>query len=367
MACSSPAPEPARVWHAGVVNVDTADDVVLNVELITLTNDQSEFGPISLQVAVAGPDDGPLILCVHGWPETWHSWRFQMEHFAAQGFRVAAMNVRGYPGSSTPADIAAYRLSELAGDTAAVIAHIGGGAPAILFGHDWGAPIVWQTARLHPDSVRAVAGLSVPYRPTTPGDPMQLWEALYADRFFYMKYFQEPGVAEAAFGADIDTALRKVYYAGSADGWQSWFAHHPADHAFLDGLVDPDPAPKWMAPDALAPTLEEFAGHPLHGLFNRYRAQGLDAEELPGMAPDKLAQPVCFIGGAEDIVRKFVPGVDVFQHAGNDCDDFRGLTIIEGSGHWVQQEKPHETNVALDAFVSSFPNPGLPTPGNAAQ
>jgi len=107
--------------HANETDVSAVD-----VELVTLKHEASEFGPITLRVAATGPEDGPLIVCVHGWPETWHSWRFQMEHFAAQGFRVAAMNVRGYPGSSTPTEIAAYRLSELAGDVAAVVAELGG-------------------------------------------------------------------------------------------------------------------------------------------------------------------------------------------------------------------------------------------------
>ena len=76
-------------------------------------------GDISLNVAVLG--QGPLILCIHGWPELWYSWRHQMSHFAELGYTVAAMDVRGYGGSSKPDEIAAYTLVELAGDAAAVI------------------------------------------------------------------------------------------------------------------------------------------------------------------------------------------------------------------------------------------------------
>jgi len=122
-------------------------------------------GSIELNVAVAG--SGPLILCVHGFPELWYSWRHQIAHFSARGYTVAALDVRGYGGSSKPHEIAAYSIRNLASDVASVIDQLGGGK-AILFGHDWGAPIVWSTALLHPDKVRAVAGLSVPYVPRGP-------------------------------------------------------------------------------------------------------------------------------------------------------------------------------------------------------
>src|ERR1700710_231623 len=119
-------------------------------------------GSIDLNVAVAG--EGPLIVCVHGFPELWYSWRHQIAHFSGLGYKVAALDVRGYGGSSKPSEIAAYSIRNLASDVAAVIDQLGGGT-AILFGHDWGAPIVWNTALLYPGKVVAVAGLSVPFVP----------------------------------------------------------------------------------------------------------------------------------------------------------------------------------------------------------
>ncbi len=95
-------------------------------------------GLIDLNVAVAG--DGPLILSVHGFPELWYSWRYQIAHFSEHGYKVAALDVRGYGGSSKPHEIEAYSIRNLASDVAAAIDQLGGGT-AILFGHDWGAPI----------------------------------------------------------------------------------------------------------------------------------------------------------------------------------------------------------------------------------
>jgi pimeloyl-ACP methyl ester carboxylesterase len=304
---------------------------------------------IEIRVAVAG--DGPLVLFVHGWPELWYSWRHQMDHFSARGFTVAAMDVRGYGGSSKPTGVERYTLPELAGDAAAVIDSLGG--EAILVGHDWGAPICWQTARLHPDRVRAVAGLSVPYLVVGPDSMMDLWDLLYADRFFYMKYFQALGVAEAELGADNERSLRMIWYSACADGGDALIMEKPADATMLDGLVDPDPFPAWMSADDIAVYATAFDEGGWTGPLNRYRALRLDSEQLGDQTdpPPEVLQPATFIGGELDPVRNMVTGVDLFADADANLADSRGVTVIPGAGHWVQQEAPDETNAALDAFV----------------
>jgi pimeloyl-ACP methyl ester carboxylesterase len=308
-------------------------------------------GNINLRVAVAG--SGPLILCIHGWPELWYSWRHQMKHFAARGFTVAAMDVRGYGGSSNPPEIEAYRLTELCADAAAVIDELGGGE-AIVFGHDWGAPIAWNTARLHPDKVRAVAGLSVPYTPIGPVSPLDMWRDRYAGKFFYQLYIEQPGVAEAECGADHANALRRIYYGACGDADKSLFAPKGPDAGLLDGTIDPDPFPAWMTCDDLAVYVEAFEASGWVGPFNRYRAQGLDAVDIGSLPDAELTQPAAFVAGARDGVRDFVPGLDLFDFAPVFCTDFRGSTIIPDVGHWVQQEAPAATNAALDAFVDSL-------------
>ena len=310
-------------------------------------------GEIDLRVAVTG--SGPLILCIHGWPELWYSWRHQLRHFAAHGFTVAAMDVRGYGGSSKPTEIAAYTLTELASDAAAVIDALGGGQ-AIVFGHDWGAPIAWNTARLHASKVTAVAGLSVPYTPVGPHSSLELWEALYPDKFFYQLYVQEPGVVEAELSVDVTASLRKIYYGGSGDGGNSLLEPKHLGATLLEGLIDPDPFPAWMSADELRVYTDAFSAGGWHGPFNRYRAQNLDAEQLgslfdPGPA---IVQPAAFVAGEFDGVRRFVPGVDLFDLADSACLDFRGSTIIPGVGHWVQQEAPDAVNAALTEFVSGL-------------
>lgn len=334
---------------------DTGSVSIHDVTTQIISTDSAAHGPIDLNVAVSGREGDPLVVFVHGWPETWHTWQAQMDHVVGLGFRAAALDVRGYGASSRPEPVEAYRLVELAADLAAVVSALSPGAPAILVGHDWGAPIVYQTARLYPDLVRAVAGMSVPYLPASPGDPMDLWDVVYAGRFFYMRYFQELGVAEAAFEADLPAALRKIYFAASADAPEGlWGSEQPEDAAMLDFLVDPDPAPDWMSAERVAAVAEANAGGSTHGWFNRYRAQKFDGDDVAEAAPTNISQPACFIAGESDIVRNFVAGVDLFAGAEAAYDDARGLTIIEGAGHWVQQEKPAETNAALEAFLTTL-------------
>lgn len=308
-------------------------------------------GEVELNVAVEG--EGPLILCVHGWPELWYSWRHQMAHFSGLGFKVAALDVRGYGDSSRPHPIDAYTMRNIASDVAAVIDALGGGQ-AILFGHDWGAPIVWNTTLIYPDKVRGVAGLSVPYMPRGEQSFLKLAEAIYAGRFFYQLYFQQEGVAEAEFERDVRDSLRRIYYSVSGD--------FPAENAgaftakapsagFLDGLPDPRLFPGWMSEADLDVFAAAFEKSGFRGPLNRYRAQHIDFEELEEFKGAKITRPACFIAGERDPVRHFVPGIDLYERAGDHLADFRGSTIIPAIGHWVQQEAPEATNRALETFV----------------
>lgn len=319
---------------------------MIDVDVTTVSN-----GDISIEVATKG--EGPLVVFVHGWPELWYSWRHQIEHVAARGYRAAALSVRGYGNSSNPTEVERYTIRELAGDVAAVIDALGDG-PAVVVGHDWGAPIVWNTARLHPGSVRAVMGMSVPYVPIGPTSLIELFGQIYEGRFFYQLYFQEPGVAEAELGADNARSLRMIYYGASGEGSGTFVDDKSADATLLEGMVDPESLPSFITADDLATYAAAYATSGWHGPLNRYRAQGLDADDLGRIDAADLVQPAAFVGGELDSVRRFMPGLDLYDFAPNHCTDFRGTTIVPGVGHWVQQEAPAATNAALDRFLDSL-------------
>lgn len=308
-------------------------------------------GDVTLRVEVSG--DGPPILCVHGWPELPHSWRHQVEHFTRRGFSVAALDVRGYGASSSPPEVERYTLTELAADVAAVARALGD--QVILFGHDWGAPIAWHAAIRHPEVVRAVAGLSVPFTPPGPVSLLDLFDQVYAGRFFYMLSFQAPGVVEAEFEADVRTALRRVYHAGSAAATVSLLPDGPRDATLLSLLPDPPAGPLgFMSDGDLDHYVSVFERSGFRGAFNRYRAVALDPVATADIAGATVDRPACFVGGEHDLVRSMVPGLDLFADAGAGCTDFRGTTIVAGAGHWVQQEAPAEVNAALDVFVDGL-------------
>ena len=309
-------------------------------------------GAIDLEVKIQG--DGPLILCVHGWPELWYSWRHQMRYFAERGYRVAAMNVRGYGGSSHPKDIESYTLKNLASDVAAVAVGLSK-TPVILFGHDWGAPIAYQSALLYPEVFYAVAGLSVPYVAQSETSTIELWKEIYADQFFYQLYFQAKDQGEKELEIDVRESLRIIYHALSGDAPDNeWLKNKSPRSGLLDELESPIAYADWLSKEDLLVYVEAFKTSGFVGPLNRYRAQTLDPAESPQLIGKRLEQATCLIAGAKDPVRHFVKGNDLYASAENFCDDFREATIIDGAGHWIQQEAPEKTNLALHRFINSL-------------
>src|ERR1700760_4376243 len=121
--------------------------------------------------------EGPLVLLVHGFPESWYSWRHQLPALAEAGYRAVAIDVRGYGRSSKPADAAAYRmLGHVAGNVG--VGHALGEQRAVVIGHDWGSPIAANSALLRPDVFSAVALLSVPYSPRGTRRPTEVFTGL---------------------------------------------------------------------------------------------------------------------------------------------------------------------------------------------
>jgi pimeloyl-ACP methyl ester carboxylesterase len=247
-------------------------------------------------------------------------------------------------------------MTELTADVVGVIEALGE-EQAVLVGHDWGAPIVWQTALLHPERVRAVSGLSVPHLARGPIKPMEMWKQIYGDIFFYQLYFQEPGKAEAELEADIPTALRKTYFSGCADAAaldRTFLTEKKKDAKFLDGLVDPDPLPDWLRAEDIDYYASQFEKAGFRGGLNRYRNQDRDWEQLPQLAELKVEQPALFIAGELDPVLAFVPGISLLDMMDAHYTDLRGKTLVAGAGHWVQQEKPDEVNRALLEFLEGL-------------
>ncbi len=304
---------------------------------------------VKIRAAIEG--SGPLVVMVHGFPESWFSYRHQMTPIAQAGFTACAIDVRGYGGSDKPYPVAEYAMDRMVGDVAGVIEALSPNKRAILIGHDWGAPIVWNSALVRPDRVRAVCGLSVPYMgvPTRPFT--EIFEEVFTKRgrFFYQAYFQKEGVAEAEAEANVREFLRKFYYAISGDAPDgTWPIDKPVDATLLDRLVDPDPFPAWLTPADLDYYVGEFERSGLRGPINRYRNHERDFAYLQQFKGRKIEQPSLFIGGERDLVLKMIPGRSEFQAMMRaELTDLRAAEILPGCGHWTQQERPAEVNALL--------------------
>lgn len=307
-----------------------------------------DAGNARLRVAVEG--EGPLVLMVHGFPESWYSWRHQMGPIAQAGFTAAAIDVRGYGGSDKPQPVDAYSMEQLTGDVAGVARALQPDAPAILIGHDWGAPIVWNTALSRPEAISAVAGLSVPFSGVPARPFTEIFKELFTDKghFFYQAWFQEVGPPEAEAEADVRDFLRKFYFGISGDAPDGSWPQKPHGSTMLEGMMDPGVFPAWLSDADLDYYVAEFEGSGFRGPISRYRNHETDFAWLQQFKGRKLEMPTLLIGGDRDPAfngfgRIADPSAMMRQHV----TDLRGAHVLPGIGHWTQQEAPAEVNRLL--------------------
>ncbi|MDQ6684336.1 MAG: alpha/beta hydrolase [Pseudomonadota bacterium] len=307
---------------------------------------------ITLRVAEQG--SGPLVLLCHGWPESWYSWRSQIEALAAAGWRVAAPDMRGYGGSSAPQAVDQYTLLHLIGDLVGLVRALGE-RQAVIVGHDWGSVVAWHAALLRPDMFRAVAGLSVPYAPPSHTDLLSALHKLGITTF-YMQYFQQEGVAEAELEADVRSALHKIYYGGSGDA--------PGGTAF--GILAPgagvlarrDPPaqlPPWLSEADLDYYTAEFGRAGFRGGLNWYRNLRRSFELLGPWRDQPIGQPSLFIAGERDAVLQFPGSKKQIESFHKTLPGLVGSHILEGAGHWIQRERAARVNELLLEFLRGLP------------
>jgi epoxide hydrolase A/B len=315
---------------------------------------------VTLQVHEAGDLANPTVVLCHGFPELGYSWRHQTVPLAEAGYHVIAPDQRGYGHSSAPREIAAYGIGDLTGDLLALLDHFGKD-DAVFVGHDWGALIVWDLARLHPQRVRSVVGVSVPFV-QWPARPTQLMKKFYGDRFFYMLYFQKPGVAETELGANVYDSMAKVLGSASGLGFagRDRSAELPpmGDTGFLTMMPQPPARPfvgpegPWLTEADLQTYADEFAHSGFFGPLSYYRNLDANFDVVAGLGPDRLTMPAYFIGGTDDVVNVIDPsGIERMQKL---LPDFRGYTLLDRVGHWTQQEAPAAFNEALLGFLRSL-------------
>jgi pimeloyl-ACP methyl ester carboxylesterase len=320
-----------------------------------------ESNGIRLNIAERG--SGPLVLLCHGFPESWYSWRHQIDALAAAGFHAVALDMRGYGKSDAPEAIDQYTIFHLVGDLVGLLDALEARA-AVIVGHDWGANVAWQAARLRPDRFRAVAGLSVPFRPRSPARPTSLMPQT-ADAQFYQLYFQEPGVAEAELERDPRATVRNMLYGASGEGVAAIGAAAgsgiaanigmvPRGGGFLRGAGAPATLPAWLSESDLDFYAGEFKRSGFRGPLNYYRNVDRNWELMAPFTGAPVTVPALYVAGDRDMVVSF-PGTDqLLANLKQFVPALRNIQMLPGCGHWTQQERPHEVNAAIIDFIRSL-------------
>ena len=287
---------------------------------------------VELEVSEAGRENAgkPIVLC-HGWPEHAFSWRYQVPALAAAGYHVIVPNQRGYGNSSRPAEVMDYDIEHLSGDLVALLDHYGY-EDAIFVGHDWGAFVVWGLTLLHPGRVDKVINLSLPYQERGEQPWIEVMEAIFGGDFYFVHFNRQPGVADAVLEKNTFRFLRNLYRKNVP-------LAAPEPGMMMINLANAETplGEPVMSDSELAVFVSAFETSGFTGSINWYRNLDRNWHLLADVDPI-IQQPALMIYGDRDAVAKsdklaaFVPNVEVINL---DC------------GHWIQQEKPEETNQAI--------------------
>jgi pimeloyl-ACP methyl ester carboxylesterase len=325
--------------------------------------------------------EGPMIVLLHGYPESWLTWERQLTPLAQAGYRVVAPDLRGYGRSSRPVRVDAYRISELVGDVVGLVQALGE-STAIVVGHDWGSGVAWSAAWTRPDVFRAVAGLSIPFGgraiiplPTAPlGErrPSEMHAIVAGDPGvqFYRDYWMTDAFREET-EADISDYIHRLVYGFSADGIPAdavpdfrttspedilAFTRHtgaciPRGQRSLDRLGPvPEKLPEWLEGyvDELVAMWESTG---LVDAAKYYGALDVSWESLAPFEGLPVTVPAMYIGADRDVATLW--GAESIARFGETVPELVENVILSDCGHWQTREKTEETNAALLRFVAA--------------
>ena len=299
-----------------------------------------EVNGIELEVFEAGRENAgnPIVLC-HGWPELAYSWRHQIPALVDAGYHVIAPNQRGYGNSSRPDEVTAYDIEHLSGDLVALLDHYGYD-DATFVGHDWGAMVVWGLTLLHPARVRRVINLSLPYQERGPMPWIEFMEAVLGGDFYFVHFNRQPGVADAVLDENAARFLGNLYRKNEPP-----LEPQPGMAMINLALAEAPRGEAVMSDSELTVFVDAFTASGFTGGINWYRNLDRNWHLLAQVDPI-IQQPALMVYGARDLIRQaenlaeFVPNVEV---------------VTLDTGHWIQQEKPHELTETILGWLERHP------------
>ncbi|GJM97165.1 hypothetical protein PR202_ga14070 [Eleusine coracana subsp. coracana] len=301
-----------------------------------ITHRTVEANGISMHVAEAGGEGGgdkPAIVFVHGFPELWYSWRHQMEHLAARGYRCVAPDLRGYGGTAAPPEVSAYSAFHIVGDLVGLLDALGLDKVFVV-GHDWGAIIAWYLCLFRPDRVIALVNTSVAFmRPIMiragagAVKPTDYFNRIYGPTYYICRFqiLCNRFTSEAA-GAEKPTA---------------------EDSAAL---------PPWLTEADVDHFASAFEKTGFTGAINYYRNMDRNWELAAPWADAKVMVPTKFIVGDGDLTYHY-PGIQDYLHKGGfkaDVPLLEEVVVVPGAGHFIQQEKADEVSNHIYDFIVKF-------------
>lgn len=279
-----------------------------------------ETNGIKLHVVQQGPEEGQLVILLHGFPEFWYGWSNQMSYLAAKGFRVWAPDQRGYNLSDKPKKVSDYRMDQLSADVASLI-KASGKEKVILVGHDWGGIVAWRVAREYPELLHKLIILNAPHELAMSKQLLQ--HPLQILKSSYIAFFQLRGIPEKIFGMSNWKAVEKALVSSSRKGTFS-----------EEELQNYRTA--WSQPGAM------------RSMINWYRA--LVANYTSSDVPSRVTVPTFLIWGAKD---QFL-GSELASKSLEFCENGRGVLLGEAT-HWVHHEEPERVNQLILDFIDQEP------------
>ena len=324
------------------------------IEIQGLKQYEIDVRGVKIHIVEAG--EGPMVLFIHGFPESWYSWRHQLAAVSSAGYRAVAIDVRGYGDSYAPDAIDEYRLVHLAGDCVGVVQTLGEQS-SLIVGHDWGSPIAATAACFRPDIFQGVALISVPYTPRGDNKPSDFFKLLGGEEEFYIEYFQKPGRAEAEIAENPAKWLEGFYFTASGDAPP--LLENEIGMGFIspggklkDRLKIPEHLPQWLTAEDLSFYVKQFEKSGFTGPLNRYRCVDLDWVDLRIHHETPLIQPSLYIGGDKD--GPTILGAGSIARFSETLPNLVNSVILPNVGHWIQQEDPDSTNSLLLDFFDTF-------------
>jgi len=319
----------------------------------TITRRKRTVSPgITLDVFEAGRPGDPVVVLLHGFPESADAWRHQLGPIADAGYHVLAPDQRGYGESSSPEGVAAYGMEHLTDDVCGLLDAVGA-EQAVVVGHDFGGLVAWAMGLLHPGRCRGLHVAAAPL-PRWPALPTTVLRERHGDRFFYILYFQEPDTPEAELDADPARFLRSMIWlvAGESGGQPLSSTLPLAGTRLIESLEtalgrSPDDLPPWLAPEDFETLVGKFRASGFAGPVNWYRNFDHNYAVTGEIPPSVLSMPTAFVVGDRDPVYGRPGLLEQITADLPTCE----VSVLPGIGHWIQQEAPEEFTRSVLTFL----------------